>query len=145
MAGAQPHYCLGIGTQGVNRRKAGRALAAAGALAAFSWAGWAAQDNAMPELRVYDGYRMILGAALAVAAVAPFIWRWRRDRSLIVVALAAGLGSVAPLIISAVRHHIPITARLRGSWTLAGADFVGPAVVVGFVCLWLAIREWSPR
>jgi hypothetical protein len=99
----------------------------------------------MPEFRVYDGYRMILGAALAVAVVAPFIWRWRRDRSLIVVALAAGLGSVAPLIISAIRHHIPITARLRGSWILAGADFVGPAVVVGFVCLWLALREWSPR
>jgi hypothetical protein len=129
----------------VNRRKAGRALAAAGAIAAFTWAGWAAHDNAMPELRVYDGYRMILGATVAVLIVTPLIWRWRRDRSLIVIALAAGLGSLAPLVISALRYHMPIAARLRGSWTLAGADFVGPAVVVGFVCLWLAVREWSPR
>ena len=129
----------------MNRRKAGRALAAVGAIAAFTWAGWAAHDNAMPELHVYDGYRMILGATMAVLLVTPFIWRWRRDRSLIVIALAAGLGSLAPLVISALRYHMPISARLRGSWTLAGADFVGPAVVVGFVCLWLAVREWSPR
>jgi hypothetical protein len=129
----------------VNRRKLGRAVAAAGAVAAFAWAGWAAYDNAMPEFRVYDGYRMILGATLAVVALAPFIWRWRRDRSLLVVAVAAALGSVAPLVLSALRYHMPIAARLRGSWTLAGAGLVGPAVVVGFVCLWLAIREWKPR
>ena len=128
----------------MNRRK-GRVVAATAAIAAFTWAVWAAHDNAIPELRVYDGYRMILGATLAVAAVAPFIWRWRRDRSLVVIALAAALGSVAPLVISAFHYHMPIAARLRGSWTLAGADFVGPAVVVGFVCLWLAIREWTPR
>jgi hypothetical protein len=129
----------------MNRRKLGRAVAAAGAIAAFAWAGWNAHDNAMPEFRVYDGYRMILGATLAVIAVAPFIWRWRRDRSLLVVAVAAALGSVTPLVISALRYHMPIAARLRGSWTLAGAGLVGPAVVVGFVCLWLAIREWNPR
>jgi hypothetical protein len=129
----------------MNRRRVGRALAAAGAVAAFAWAGWAAYDNAMPELRVYDGYRMILGATLAVIAVAPFVWRWRRDRSLVVIAVAAGVGCLIPLVISALRYHMPIAARLRGSWTLAGADFVGPAVVVGFVCLWLAIREWTSR
>ncbi len=129
----------------MNRRKLGRAVAAAGAVAAFAWAGWAAYDNAMPEFRVYDGYRMILGATLAVVALAPFIWRWRRDRSLLVVAVAAALGSIAPLVLSALHYHMPIAARLRGSWTLAGAGLVGPAVVVGFVCLWLAIREWKPR
>jgi hypothetical protein len=129
----------------MNRRRLGRAAAAAGAIAAFAWAGWAAYDNAMPEFRVYDGYRMILGATLAVFVVAPFIWRWRRDRSLLVVAVAAAFGSVTPLVISALRYHMPIAARLRGSWTLAGAGLVGPAVVVGFVCLWLAIREWNPR
>jgi hypothetical protein len=129
----------------MNRRKLGRAIAAAGALVAFAWAGWAAHTNAMPELRIYDGYRMILGATLAVIAVAPFIWRWRRDRSLVVVAMAAGVGSVIPLLISAIRYHMPIAARLRGAWTLAGADLVGPAVVVGFVCLWLALREWTPN
>jgi hypothetical protein len=129
----------------MTRRNAGRFVAAGAAIAAFGWAGWAAYTNAMPELRVYDGYRMMLGALLAVIAVAPFIWRWRRDRSLIVVAGAAALGSIIPLVISAVRHHIPIVARLRGSWALAGADLVVPAVVVGFVCLWFAVREWTPK
>jgi hypothetical protein len=129
----------------MNRRKVGRAGAAAGAIAAFTWAGWVARASAMPEFRVYDGYRMIQGATLAVVAVAPFIWKWRRDRSLLVIAVAAGVGSVIPLVISAFRHHVPIVARLRGSWTLAGADLVGPAMVVGFTCLWLAFREWTPR
>jgi hypothetical protein len=129
----------------MNRRKIGRAVAATAAVAAFGWAGWAAYENAMPELRVYDGYRMILGATLAVIAVAPFIWRWRRDRSLVVIAVAAAVGSVIPLVISAIQHHMPILARLRGAWRLAGADLVGPAVVVGFVCLWLAVRAWTPK
>jgi hypothetical protein len=40
---------------------------------------------------------------------------------------------------------MPILARLRGAWILAGADLVGPAVVVGFVCLWLAVRAWTPK
>jgi hypothetical protein len=99
----------------------------------------------MPEFRVYDGYRMMLGAGFAVALVAPFIWRWRRDRALAAVAAAAALGSIAPLVISAIRLRVPLLARLRGSWYLAGADLVGPALIVGFVCLWLAIREWNPR
>jgi uncharacterized membrane protein len=129
----------------MNRRRSGRALAAVGATAAFVWGAWAAHDNAMPELRVYDGYRMIIGAVLAVIAVAPFVWNWRRDRSLLAIALAAAVGTLVPLIVSALRLHMPIMARLRGSWTLAGADLVGPAMVVGFVCLWLAIREWTPR
>jgi RsiW-degrading membrane proteinase PrsW (M82 family) len=129
----------------MNRRPVGRAVAAAAALAAFAWAGWAAHSSAIPELRIYDGYRMIFGATLVVTAVAPFIWRWRRDRSLVVIAVAAAVGSTVPLVISAVRQHVPIVARLRGSWALAGADLVGPALVVGFVGLWLAVREWTPR
>jgi hypothetical protein len=129
----------------MNSRAVGRTLAAIAAIAAFAWAGWAAYDNAMPELRFYDGYYMMLGATLAVIAVAPFIWRWRRDRSLIAIAVAAAVGSIIPLVISAVRHHMPIVVRLRGSWILAGADLVGPALVVGFVCLWLAVRAWTPR
>lgn len=129
----------------MSRRKLGRAVAAAAAALAFAWAGWTAHDNAMPELKVYDGYRMILGATLAVIAVGPFIWRWRRDRSLLVVAIAAAVGSVIPLMISAIHYHISIIGRLRGSWALAGAGLVGPAMVVGFVCLWLAIREWNPK
>ena len=129
----------------MHRRVVGKTVAAVAAVAAFAWAGWAAHDNAMPEFRIYDGYRMMLGATLAVIAVVPFIWRWRRDRSLVVIAVAAGVGSVIPLVISAIQHHLPILARLRGAWRLAGADLVGPAVVVGFVCLWLAVRAWTPK
>jgi hypothetical protein len=129
----------------MNRRAVGRTIAAMAAAAAFAWAGWAAHDNAMPEFRIYDGYRMMLGATIAVIAVVPFIWRWRRDRSLVVIAVAAAVGSIVPLVISAIQHHLPILARLRGAWKLAGADLVGPAVVVGFVCLWLAVRAWTPK
>jgi len=129
----------------MNRRAVGRTVAAVAAVASFVWAGWAAHDNAMPEFRIYDGYRMMLGATLAVIAVVPFVWRWRRDRSLVVIAIAAAVGSVIPLVISAIQHHLPILARLRGAWKLAGADLVGPAVVVGFVCLWLAVRAWTPK
>ena len=129
----------------MNRRKVGRAVAATAAVAAFAWAGWAAYENAMPEFRIYDGYRMMLGATLAVIAVVPFIWRWRRDRSLLVIAVAAAVGSVLPLVISAFQHHMPILARLRGAWFPAGADLVAPALVVGFVCLWLALRAWTTK
>jgi hypothetical protein len=126
------------------RRLVGRALAAVAAVVAFTWAGYIARATAIPELGVYDGYRMIVGSTIAVALVGPVIWRWRRDRALIGVALAASIGCVIPLIASAVRHHIPVSARLKGAWILAGADLVGPAMVVGFVCLWLALREWTP-
>ncbi|MFL5402446.1 MAG: hypothetical protein ACJ8BF_06475 [Gemmatimonadales bacterium] len=128
----------------MNRRRLGRSAAALGAVVAFAWAGWAAYASAMPEYRVYDGYRMILGSVIAVALIVPFIWRWRRDRSLVAIAVAAAAGSVLPLALSAVRHHIPLLTRLRGAWFLAGADLVGPALVVGYVCLWLALREWTP-
>jgi len=63
----------------MNRRVVGRTVAAVAAVASFAWAGWAAHDNAMPEFRIYDGYRMMLGATLAVIAVVPFIWRWRNS------------------------------------------------------------------
>ena len=111
------------------------------ALAAFLWAAKSAHDSSMPEFKVYDGYWMMLGAALAVSLVAPLIWRWPRERSLLIVVIASVVGSVVPLAISALTHNLPIMARLRGAWILAGADLVGPAVVVGFTCLWLAVRD----
>lgn len=88
---------------------------------------------------------MILGAAVAVGVVAPLVWRWPRERSLPLVVIASVVGSVVPLVISAFTHNLPIMARLRGSWILAGADLVGPAVVVGFTCLWLALRDNAPQ
>jgi hypothetical protein len=128
----------------VSRRAQGRLVASLTALIAFAWSGWEAHTSSMPEFNVYDGFWMMLGATIAVAAVAPLVWRWPRQRSLLVVALASIVGSVVPLGISAMRHHMPLMARLRGAWVLAGADLVGPALAVGFVCLWLALREEAP-
>jgi hypothetical protein len=84
---------------------------------------------------------MLLGAAVLVILVAPLVWRWPRERSLVAIAIAAAVGCVAPLTISALRHHVPLVARLRGAWMIGGADLVGPAVIVAFVCLWFALRE----
>lgn len=125
----------------MNRRRIGQIVAALAAVAAFGCAGWAARASSIPQVGIYDGFWMILGATLTVVMVAPVVWRWPRERSLLAIALASVLGSVVPLGISAMRHHLPLMARLRGSWMLGGAEAVGPALVVGFVCLWFAIRE----
>ncbi|HEX6434632.1 MAG TPA: hypothetical protein VFZ87_10335 [Gemmatimonadales bacterium] len=127
----------------MNRRKTGQLAAGLAAFAAFAWAGWTAQASAMPEFKVYDGYWMILGALIAFAVVAPLVWRLRREISMVVITLAALVGCVAPLAISALRQGIPISVRLRGAWYLGGADFVGPAVVIGSLFLWFAIRKYE--
>jgi hypothetical protein len=111
------------------------------AVVCFGWAVWEARSSSIPELRVYDGYLMLLGATALVALLAPVVWRWPRERSLIAIALAAAVGCIAPLVISAMRHHVPLSARLRGAWFIGGADLVGPALIIGFVCLWFAVRE----
>jgi hypothetical protein len=128
----------------MNRSTISRLIPASLALAAFLGAAKAAHDASMPEFKVYDGYWMMLGAALAVGFVAPLVWRWPRQRSLLLVVVTAVAGSLVPLVVSAMRHNLPILARLRGSWMLAGADLVGPALVVGFTCLWLALRDEVP-
>ena len=128
----------------MTRGKISRLMPALVALTAFLWAAKSAHDSSMPEFKVYDGYWMMLGAALAVGVVAPLIWRWPRERSLLVVVIASIVGSIVPLVVSALTHDLPIMARLRGSWMLAGADLVGPAVIVGFTCLWLAVRDEAP-
>jgi len=128
----------------VNRRTTGRLVAGASAAAAFVWAARAAGNASMPEFKVYDGFWMMLGAAIAVALVAPLVWRWPRERSLLVIVIASIVGSVVPLAISAQRHRLPLMARLKGSWLMAGADLVGPAIVIGFACLWFALRDEVP-
>lgn len=97
--------------------------------------------ESIPALGVYDGAWMILWGTLAVVAVVPAVWRWPRQRSLGAVTLAAVVGCWMPLVVSALRHHIPILARLKGAWVLAGAGVVGLATPLGVACLWLALRE----
>jgi hypothetical protein len=127
----------------MNRRRSGQVAAGLAALVAFGWAASAAKESAMPEFKAYDGYWMMLGALIAFAAVAPLAWRLRREASLVVMTVAAVAGCVAPLVISAIRLGLPIKVRLRGAWFLGGADVVGPAVVVGCLCLWLALRKYE--
>jgi len=129
----------------VKRDKISRLILGLMALAAFVYAAKSAHDGSMPEFKVYDGYWMMLGAALAVGLVGALAWRWPRERSLPLVVIASVVGSIAPLVISAFTHNLPIMARLRGSWILAGADLVGPAVVAGVTCLWLAVRDEAGR
>jgi hypothetical protein len=122
----------------------GRWAAAAGAAAAFLLGGHSAVTESMPELHIYDGYRMILGVALAVGAVAPLVWRWRRERSLPVVVVASILGCWLPIVWLAVKRHTPVMERVMGAWYLMGGDVVGTALPVGVACLWLAIRGPDP-
>jgi hypothetical protein len=133
----------------MKRRQTGQAAAALVALAMFTLAGWEAHRSALPFVKLYDGYWMILGAAIGMIVVGPLVWRWPRERSLIVVLVTAAVGSLAPLLISAYRHRMPVMARLRGAWIIGGADVVGPALVIGCMCLWFALREHgterSPR
>jgi hypothetical protein len=118
-----------------------RLCAALAALGAFGWAGYTSAVESLPELGIYDGFWMILGAGLAVLLAAPWVWSWRRERSLPVVVAAAVAGCWIPLVVLALRQHAPIVARLRGAWILMGADVVGAAIPVGMACLWLALRE----
>jgi Tfp pilus assembly protein PilF len=128
----------------VRARKSGRLLAALGAALALVLAVYTASTESMPEFHAYDGWWMLLGAAVAVALGAPLVWRWPRQRSLPAIVLVAILGSWLPFLYLAHRGHVPLLPRLKGAWFLMGADVIGAAVPVGVACLWLALREPSP-
>ena len=128
------------GTPLLSRTRA-RWLAALGAGAALVLALHTARVESMPEFHAYDGWWMLLGAAVAVAVVAPLTWRWPRQRSLPVVVLAAVLGSWLPFLWLAHQGHVALWPRLKGAWWLMGADVIGAAIPVGVACLWLAVRE----
>jgi len=125
----------------MSRRRVGQLAAAGLALALFGVAVWEADRSSIPAVRVYDGYWIILGVVVAWTLAAPLAWRWPRERSLPTIVGAAVLGSAAPLIVSAIRHHMPVGARLRGAWIIGGADVVAPAMILGSMCLWFALRE----
>jgi len=128
----------------VTRRATGRRLSVVAGAGALLLAGFVAYSESIPALGVYDGAWMLLWGTVAVAMVAPLVWRWSRQRSLAVVAAAALAGCWMPIVISALRYHIPILARLKGAWVLAGAGIVGLATPLGVACLWLAVREHRP-
>ena len=127
----------------VLRRATGRRVSAIVGTASLGLAGYVAATQSIPEFHVYDGVWMLLWGTIAVGAIAPLVWPWRRERSLAAVVTAGFLGCWAPLIVSALRHQIPVMARLKGSVMLAGAGVVGIAAPFGFLCLWLALKEHS--
>jgi hypothetical protein len=129
----------------IRSRKSARLVAALGAGLALLLAGYTARVESMPEVHAYDGWWMLLGAGLAVAAVAPLVWRWPRQRSLPAIVLAAVLGSWLPFVWLAHRGHVSLLPRLKGAWFLMGADVIGAAIPVGVACLWLALREPDRR
>ena len=117
-----------------------RAFAGTGAAAAFLLAGYTAVSESMPELRIYDGYWMLLGAVVAVGLVAPFVWSWTRERSLPTVIIVAAVGSWLPIIWLALRRGTPVMQRMKGTWHLMGGDVMAAALPVGVACLWMALR-----
>jgi hypothetical protein len=126
-------------------RTSARAAALLGAVLALVLAARTAAVESMPEFHAYDGYWMLLGAGIAVAGLAPFVWRWPRQRSLPAIVLAAILGSWLPIVWLAHRGHVPLLPRLKGAWFLMGADVIGAAIPVGAACLWMVLREPDPR
>lgn len=138
MRGPRDDYSL-------TQRAVGRSLAIAAGMAMLAFAAYVARVQSIPELGVYDGWWMLLWGTIAVLAVSPVVWRWKRERSLGVIAGAALAGCWAPIVVSALRHGIPVMARLKGSWVLAGAGIVGLATPLGFICVWLALREYRPE
>lgn len=118
-----------------------RRLAALGAGVALLLVIYTARVQSMPEFHAYDGWWMLLGALVALALVAPLVWRWPRQRSLPVTMLAAVVGSWLPFVWLAHRGHVPLWPRVKGAWWLMGADVIGAAIPVGVACLWFALRE----
>jgi hypothetical protein len=126
-------------------RATGRRLSILLAAAALGIAGYTGYSQSMPWLHIYDGIWMFLGGVLAVALVAPLAWAWSRERSLAAIGLAALVGTWLPLVVLAIRQHVPVWARIRGAWVLTGADIVGTALPIGMVCLWFALRAPTLR
>ena len=118
-----------------------RAAALFGAVLSLGLAVYTSARESMPELHIYDGYWMLLGAAITFALVAPLIWRLRRQVSLPILVVAVTLGSWLPLVIRAIRKNMDVIQRLEGARYLMSADVVSAAITVGAACLWLALRE----
>lgn len=122
-----------------------RLLAGLGAVAAFGLALYTSAVESMPEFRIYDGYWMMLGAAVAVGLTAPLVWRLRREVSLPIVVAAAVLGSWAPIVWFALRKEMSVLGRMEGARYLMAGDVVCAALAVGVACTWMLLREPGKR
>jgi hypothetical protein len=133
-----------VSATSLTSRRSGRLLAGCASAFSLGLAIYTAVSELEPALRLFDGLWMFAGAGVAVAVVAPLIWRWPRERALAVLAAAAAAGTWAPLVVLALRAGIPIRTRLGAAVFWSSADVVGVALPVGIVFAWLALREHRP-
>lgn len=126
-------------------RRAGRWLSGAGAAVALGMAVHTTISMTDPVLRLFDGWWMLGGTALAVAIVGPLARRWSRERAVLAVVTAAALGAWLPLVGLAFRSGIPVSARLKGAIFFSSADVIGVTLPVGVALAWLALQEYSPK
>jgi len=126
-------------------RRTGRIAAGLAALATLSLAGYVAVSEIDPILRLYDGLWMFGGASVAFAGIAPLVRRWRRESALALIAVGVAIGAWCPLVLLALRAHIPVLARLKGSVFLSSGDVIGVALPVGATLAWLAFGEHRPE
>lgn len=126
-------------------RRTGRIAAGLAALATLSLAGYVAISEIDPILRLYDGLWMFGGASVAFAGIAPLVKRWRREPALALIAAGVAVGAWCPLVALALRAHIPVLARLRGSIFLSSGDVIGVALPVGATLAWLAFSDHRPE
>ena len=122
-----------------------RLLAAGVGFAALAASLYVAYDTAIPAFRIYDGLWMILGAAVAVLLLAWLVRRRPRRPSVGIVAAAAFVGSWLPILVSALRHQMPLRYRIGGAWVLGGGDVLCFTLPLAAVFLWLAVRGETPR
>lgn len=125
-------------------RRTGRIAAGLAAFATLSLAGYVAVSQIDPILRLYDGLWMFGGSSLAFAVIAPLVRRWRREPALALIAVGVAIGAWCPLVLLALRAHIPVLARLKGSVFFSSADVIGVALPVGATLAWLAFGEHRP-
>jgi hypothetical protein len=125
-------------------RKTGRIAAGLAAFGTLALAGFVAVSEIDPILHLYDGLWMFAGASVAFACIAPIVRRWRREPALALIAAGVAVGAWCPLVLLALRAHIPVLARLKGSIFLSSADIIGVALPVGATLAWLALGEHRP-
>ncbi len=125
-------------------RRTGRLAAGLAASATLSLAGFVAVSEIDPVLHLYDGLWMFAGASVAFACIAPVVKRWRREPALALIAAGVAAGAWCPLVLLALRAHIPVLARLKGSIFLSSGDVIGVALPVGATLAWFALGEHRP-
>lgn len=132
------------GELGLASRRTGRIAAGLAAFATLSLAGFVTVSEIDPILHLFDGLWMFAGGSVAFAGIAPLVKRWRREPALALIATGVAAGAWCPLVILALRAHIPVLARLKGSIFLSSGDVIGVALPVGATLAWFAFGEHRP-